>query len=101
MQHFHAEGCLRCLEGVIIKGWKDKYFLLDGYQLHEMDGPERRTARRVVDLRGAVARVTQESEESRKQDASDRVFQFKVRLNFAPYCVTTLKPISLVSYIHV
>lgn len=62
-----------------MKGWKDKYFVLDGYQLHEMDGPGRRTARRVVDLRGAVARVTQECEESRKQDPSDRAFQFKVR----------------------
>lgn len=71
---------------------------MEGYELHQFDEAASATARRVVDLRGAVAKLPPDDAEShhRATGARDRVFSFKVnqvnvplttRSGFAPVCV--------------
>ncbi|CAM9286750.1 unnamed protein product [Scytosiphon promiscuus] len=81
-QHFQAKGLLRCREGMLIKGWEERYFILDGYELHQFDGPDSATARRVVDLRGTVAKALPDegdrSAHDRTAGTRRRVFPFKL-----------------------
>lgn len=57
-----------------------RYFILDGYELHQFDKPASATARRVVDLRGTVAKLPAEDAEAHHHTAGarGRVFPFKV-----------------------
>lgn len=56
----------------------DRYFILEGYELHEFKGSEFAAALRVVDLRGSVARVPADGEETRVNHLGDKLFQFRV-----------------------
>eukprot|EP00904_Undaria_pinnatifida_P006585 jgi/Undpi1/3056/HiC_scaffold_15.g06432.m1 len=77
-QHFQAYGHLSCREGLLIKAWEDRYFVLEGFQLYEFDEPSSSTARRVVDLRGTVAHVHTDSAETHSADPMHRLFPFKL-----------------------
>lgn len=58
---------------------------MDGYELHQFDEPASATARRVVDLRGTVAKLPAQDPETQHHGAGagagarDRVFPFKVK----------------------
>ncbi|CAB1119686.1 unnamed protein product [Ectocarpus sp. CCAP 1310/34] len=81
-QHFQAKGVLRCREGVLIKSWEERYFVLDGFELYQFDGPDSATARRVVDLRGSVAKIRAGDAEvlcrERSASTQHRLFPFKL-----------------------
>ncbi|CAM9296081.1 unnamed protein product, partial [Laminaria digitata] len=77
-RHFNATGYLCCREGMLTKAWKDRYFVLEGFQLYEFDEPSSSTARRVVDLRGTVAHVHTDSAEAHAAEPVQRLFPFKL-----------------------
>eukprot|EP00904_Undaria_pinnatifida_P006584 jgi/Undpi1/3055/HiC_scaffold_15.g06431.m1 len=80
-QHLKATGYLCCREGMFVKAWNDRYdryFVLEGFELYEYDGPNSSTARRIVDLRGTVAHAQMDSTESHATNPEDRLFRFKL-----------------------
>lgn len=58
-----------------------RYFILDGYELHEFRGSECATALHVVDLRGSTAHVPVDGGEIRVDHVGGKVFEFRVRLS--------------------
>ncbi|CAM9332782.1 unnamed protein product, partial [Sphacelaria rigidula] len=77
-QRFQAEGPLLCLRGVLLKSWEPRYFILDGYELHEFRGSECATALHVVDLRGSTAHVPVDGGEIRVDHVGGKVFEFRL-----------------------
>lgn len=57
-----------------------RYFILEGYELHEFEGPDCAAALHVLDLRGTVARVSAVGGETRANHLGDKMFEFRVCL---------------------